>query len=135
MFLWANANAGDAFYRERTFRHRTATTGKIPTRKWPMSPAILRFAQVSVNSPPRSRPPGSELFPSPALIADAGEKAAEHFLEYFATSIRNPNTRAAYVQAAGATCPSSTKEAVPRVTKTPRYSRIKNSIAVLKMRC
>jgi hypothetical protein len=35
------------------------------------------------------------------MIADAGEKAAEHFLEYFAASIRNPNTRAAYVQAAG----------------------------------
>ncbi|MBV9505305.1 MAG: site-specific integrase, partial [Acidobacteriia bacterium] len=35
----------------------------------------------------------------PALIADAGEKAAEHFLEFFAATIRNPNTRAAYVQA------------------------------------
>jgi hypothetical protein len=46
------------------------------------------------------------------MIADAGEKAAEHFLEYFAASIRNPNTRAAYLQAAGAACPSSTKEAV-----------------------
>jgi hypothetical protein len=46
------------------------------------------------------------------MIADADEKAAEHFLEYFAASIRNPNTRAAYVQAAGGACPSSTKEAV-----------------------
>ena len=39
-------------------------------------------------------------FPVPAIIADAGEKASEHFLEFFAATIRNPNTRAAYVQAA-----------------------------------
>jgi integrase/recombinase XerD len=37
--------------------------------------------------------------PVPALIADAGEKASEHFLEFFAATIRNKNTRAAYVQA------------------------------------
>lgn len=78
-----------------------------------MSPAILRFAQVSVHSPPRSRPPARfGTISVPGMIADAGEKAAEHFLEYFAASIRNPNTSAAYVQAAGAACPSSTKEAV-----------------------
>ena len=40
----------------------------------------------------------------PALIADAGEKAAEHFLEFFGATIRNPNTRAAYIQAAAQFC-------------------------------
>jgi integrase/recombinase XerD len=38
--------------------------------------------------------------PVPAIIADAGAKASEHFLEFFAATIRNKNTRAAYVQAA-----------------------------------
>jgi integrase/recombinase XerC len=46
--------------------------------------------------------PGS--LPVPALIADAGDKASEHFLEFFAATIRNPNTRAAYVQAAAQFC-------------------------------
>jgi integrase/recombinase XerD len=39
-------------------------------------------------------------FPVPAVIANAGDKASEHFLEFFAATIRNPNTRTAYVQAA-----------------------------------
>ena len=39
-------------------------------------------------------------FPVPAIIAGAGEKVSEHFLEFFAATIRNRNTRAAYVQAA-----------------------------------
>jgi hypothetical protein len=38
-------------------------------------------------------------FPVPAIIASAGDKASEHFLEFFAATIRNKNTRAAYVQA------------------------------------
>jgi hypothetical protein len=41
--------------------------------------------------------PGS--VPVPAIIADAGDKASEHFLEYFAATISNKNTRAAYAQA------------------------------------
>ena len=49
----------------------------------------------------------AELIPSPApnlpaLIAHAGEKAAWRFLEFFTVNIHNPNTRAAYKQAAGA---------------------------------
>jgi site-specific recombinase XerD len=40
------------------------------------------------------------VFPVPAIIAAAGDKASEHFLEFFAATIRNKNTRAAYVQAA-----------------------------------
>jgi hypothetical protein len=35
----------------------------------------------------------------PAIIADAGEGAAERFIEFFTADIRNPNTRAAYAQA------------------------------------
>jgi hypothetical protein len=37
----------------------------------------------------------------PAVIEDAGESARRRFLEFFAASIRNPNTRAAYAQACG----------------------------------
>jgi integrase/recombinase XerD len=43
-------------------------------------------------------------FPVPALIAAAGEKASEHFLEFFAATIRNKNTRAAYMQAVAQFC-------------------------------
>jgi integrase/recombinase XerD len=39
-------------------------------------------------------------FPVPAIIAAAGDKTSEHFLEFFAATIRDKNTRAAYVQAA-----------------------------------
>jgi hypothetical protein len=35
----------------------------------------------------------------PALIADAGDAAAWHYMEFFTASIRNPHTRRAYAQA------------------------------------
>src|SRR3954452_24208849 len=35
----------------------------------------------------------------PALIADAGDRAARRFFEFFTANIPNPNTRAAYAQA------------------------------------
>jgi site-specific recombinase XerD len=38
----------------------------------------------------------------PALVAHAGPQTAERFLEYFALTLRNPNTRTAYVNAVGA---------------------------------
>ena len=38
----------------------------------------------------------------PALVAGAGETAARRFLEFFAVTIRNANTRAAYMHAAAA---------------------------------
>ena len=37
----------------------------------------------------------------PALVADAGARAGRRFVEFFAASIRNPNTRAAYARAVG----------------------------------
>jgi len=37
----------------------------------------------------------------PAMIADAGEHATRRFLEFFAATIRNRNTRTAYLHAAG----------------------------------
>lgn len=43
-------------------------------------------------------------FPVPAIIAAAGDKASEHFLEFFAATIRNKNTRMAYVQAVAQFC-------------------------------
>ena len=36
----------------------------------------------------------------PAIVAGAGERAARRFLEFFAPTIRNPNTRSAYHRAA-----------------------------------
>jgi integrase/recombinase XerD len=52
--------------------------------------------------------PGVEILPTvrsseftvPAIIADAGDKASEHILEFFEATIRNKNTRTAYVHAA-----------------------------------
>lgn len=44
----------------------------------------------------RSRAGGPVL---PALIAEAGDRAAKRFFEFFTANIRNPNTRAAYAQA------------------------------------
>ncbi|WP_282611112.1 tyrosine-type recombinase/integrase [Pelagibius sp. Alg239-R121] len=35
----------------------------------------------------------------PRLVADAGDAAAKRFLEFFAVTIRNPNTRTAYIHA------------------------------------
>jgi site-specific recombinase XerD len=37
--------------------------------------------------------------PVPALVASAGERAGIRFLEFFASNIRNPNTRRAYAHA------------------------------------
>jgi site-specific recombinase XerC len=39
--------------------------------------------------------------PLPALVVSAGERASIRFLEFFASAIRNPNTRRAYAHAAG----------------------------------
>jgi site-specific recombinase XerD len=38
----------------------------------------------------------------PAIITDAGERAARRFLEFFTANIRNKNTRGAYARAVGA---------------------------------
>src|SRR5260370_19648179 len=37
----------------------------------------------------------------PVLVANAGERVSIRFLEFFASNIRNPNTRRAYARAAG----------------------------------
>ncbi len=37
----------------------------------------------------------------PALIAGAGERARTRFVEFFTATIRNKNTRAAYVRVVG----------------------------------
>ena len=41
----------------------------------------------------------SPALPVPALVAAAGEEARIRFLEFFAATIRNPNTRRAYSRA------------------------------------
>jgi integrase/recombinase XerC len=38
----------------------------------------------------------------PAIVAAAGERAGTRFLEFFASTIRNPHTRRAYGRAVGA---------------------------------
>jgi integrase/recombinase XerD len=49
--------------------------------------------------PPASRTPAARGMVLPALIVDAGERAAKRFVEFFAANIRNPNTRRAYARA------------------------------------
>src|SRR5215213_6297660 len=48
---------------------------------------------------PAARPVASTIF-VPTAIAGAGERAVRRFLEFFAASIRNKNTRMAYYRAA-----------------------------------
>ena len=43
--------------------------------------------------------PAAGSMPVPAMIADAGERAALRFIDFFTANIRNPNTRAAYAVA------------------------------------
>jgi site-specific recombinase XerD len=57
--------------------------------------------QLTVIAPARvSVAPGAGLV-VPALIADAGEHATRRFLEFFGATIRNRNTRQAYLHAVG----------------------------------
>jgi hypothetical protein len=55
-------------------------------------------AVVEVASPMRSPAIQSSLA-VPAAIANAGDHAARRFLEFFAATIRNKNTRMAYYRA------------------------------------
>src|ERR1039458_10645976 len=53
---------------------------------------------------PAKRSTGAVALPAellPPIILAAGEKASRRFLEFFAASIRNPNTRKAYMHAVG----------------------------------
>ena len=45
--------------------------------------------------------------PLPALVAAAGERAGIRFLEFFASTIRNPHTRRAYARAVGGSSPGA----------------------------
>jgi site-specific recombinase XerD len=56
--------------------------------------------QLTVTPPRVSGVTASAAVVVPALIADAGEHATRRFLEFFAATIRNWNTRAAYARAA-----------------------------------
>src|SRR4051812_32549990 len=53
-----------------------------------------------VKAPRISRVIAAEII-VPAIIADAGDQAARRFLEFFAATIRNKNTRTAYLHAVG----------------------------------
>ena len=56
----------------------------------------------------------------PAAIAGAGDHAARRFLEFFAATIRNKNTRMAYYRAAARSSPGSNGTATP---SSPTSSR------------
>src|ERR1700726_4789691 len=56
-------------------------------------------AVVEAAAPARS-PGRRNALAVPAVIADAGDHAARRFLEFFAATIRNKNTRMAYYRAA-----------------------------------
>jgi len=68
----------------------------------PLQPSVHPF----VNEPRTELIPAlsASEFPVPAIIAAAGDKASEHFLEFFAATIRNKNTRTAYMQAIAQFC-------------------------------
>ena len=58
--------------------------------------------QLTVIAPPgavRIGPAIPAAFVVPAVIGDAGDRAAKRFLEFFAATIRNKNTRMAYYRA------------------------------------
>jgi len=55
----------------------------------------------------------------PALITDAGERARTRFLEFFTATIRNKNTRAAYVRAVGQFCEWCEKRGLQLESVTP----------------
>ena len=57
-------------------------------------------ALVEVTRPPAARS-GTAALALPAVIVDAGPEAVERFLEFFAASISNGRTRAAYGRAVG----------------------------------
>jgi site-specific recombinase XerD len=56
-------------------------------------------AVVPANQRPLTRVAGRAGMLVPRVIADAGDKAARRFLEFFAATIRNKNTRTAYYHA------------------------------------
>jgi hypothetical protein len=55
--------------------------------------------QLAVTKAGRTVAAASAAFVVPAIIADAGEHATRRFLEFFAATIRNKNTRTAYLHA------------------------------------
>jgi hypothetical protein len=57
-------------------------------------------ALVAAESRPLKSVAGRAGMLVPRVIADAGEQAARRFLEFFAATIRNKNTRQAYYHAA-----------------------------------
>src|SRR5580693_2048267 len=63
-----------------------------PTRQLTVVPAARA---------PRISAPVAASIVVPAIVADAGDQAARRFLEFFAATIRNKNTRMAYLHAVG----------------------------------
>lgn len=65
---------------------------------------MAEYTSDSAEMPDWELPVVTEAAPSfaaPAIVAQTREDAAERFLEFFAATIRNANTRAAYVRAVG----------------------------------
>ena len=59
-------------------------------------PEPIRPVAVTTSVPPVS---ASATVVVPAIIADAGDRATRRFLEFFAATIGNENTRVAYLRA------------------------------------
>jgi len=57
----------------------------------------------------------------PAIIADAGDHACEHFLGFFAATIRSKNARAAYVEAVAQFCRWCESHGLQLATIRPRH--------------
>lgn len=69
--------------------------------------------------PPPSLPFDPYTARVPQLIATAGPEAAHRFLEFFAATIRNQGTRAAYAQAVGRFCEFCTQRGISLGQVTP----------------
>jgi site-specific recombinase XerD len=64
-----------------------------------LTKAVGMTAQLPAVIPPSALAPLGDTHLVPALIANEGEQAGWHYVEFFTANIRNPNTRRAYARA------------------------------------
>lgn len=66
----------------------------------PVSEQTRQLTVIPAAKAPRISAAAASTIVVPAIVARAGDQAARHFLEFFAATIRNKNTRMAYYRAA-----------------------------------
>ena len=89
----------------------------------PFRAATVPFSAVAAHwsaRPARTVAAASAALVVPAIVADAGDQAARRFLEFFAATIRNKNTRMAYYTPSAGSSPGAT---ITRSASSPTSSR------------